>query len=179
MREEEEAQSAESDSDDSDTSDSGEGVTTGMKNQLEGLDFAAGEAEDATLKQMSFDIYVKGQQTKTSNFFKTQDTGAPRFLMFPFVEKRRRFDDFGEIIDVSAWLRKGRVLDQVAENDETTMAGFKKAEQQKKVRTMNFLSRIRLKSYVGSRGSTFKVYNGANQHPDEMQGLLCRFRRGA
>lgn len=139
MREEEEAQSTESDSDDSDDSDSGEDVAPDRKNQLEGLDFAAGEAEDATLKQMSFDIYVKGQQTKTSNFFKAHDTGAPRFRMFPFVEKRRRFDDFGEIIDVSAWLRKGRVLDQVAENDETTMAGLKKAEQQKKVRSILLL----------------------------------------
>jgi cleavage and polyadenylation specificity factor subunit 2 len=173
MREEEEAQSAESDSDDSDDSDSGEDVATDMKTHLEGLDFAAGEAEDATLKQMSFDIYVKGQQTKTPNFFKAHDTGPPRFRMFPFVEKRRRFDDFGEIIDVSAWLRKGRVLDQVAESDEATVARLQKAEQQKKVRGINLSRRLRLRDHVGSGGGTFKVYNGANQHPDEMQGLLC------
>lgn len=128
---EEEAQESESDSD-SDDSDSGEEGAAEMKNQMEGMDWTMGETEDAALKQMSFDIYVKGHQTKTSNFFKTSDTGAPRYRLFPFVEKRRRFDDFGEVIDVSAWLRKGRALDQVAESEEKE-SRLKITEQEKKV----------------------------------------------
>ncbi|KIM25567.1 hypothetical protein M408DRAFT_74190 [Serendipita vermifera MAFF 305830] len=131
---EEEAESSDSGSGDSDDSGSDEEATNEMKNEIDGVNWTALEQEDAGLKLQSFDIYVKGHQTKTSNFFKTNDAGAPRFRMFPFVEKKRRFDDFGEIIDVSSWLRKGKMLDQNAESDEAKAARLKKTEDEKKIK---------------------------------------------
>jgi len=105
-----------------------------MKTEIEGVNWTALEQDDAGLKLQSFDIYVKGHQTKTSNFFKSSDAGAPRYRMFPFVEKKRRFDDFGEIIDVNAWLRKGKMLDQNAESEEAKAARLKKSEDEKKTK---------------------------------------------
>lgn len=133
MREEEEAQPSDSDSDPSDDSESEDGGVMEMKKQMEGMDWTAGEQEDVALKQMSFDIYVKGHLTKAANFFKKDDASAPRLRLFPFVEKRRRFDDFGEVIDVSAWLRKGRVLDQNAESDEAKALRLKNSAEVKQV----------------------------------------------
>lgn len=96
-------------------------------------------AEDAqaNAQQVSFDIFLKGNtvsRTATS-FFRsgaadaapTEDpeaeTGAPdssaaagegltRYRMFPMVERRRRVDGYGEVLDVGAWLRKGRALEE-------------------------------------------------------------------
>lgn len=125
---EQEAESSESDSED-DSDSEGEGATE-LNTNIEG-DWM--DQEDVGFKQQSFDIYIKGHATKTSTFFKTTDIGAPRYRMFPFVEKKRRFDDFGEIIDVSAWLRKGKILDAKVESDESKAADLKKVEEQKKV----------------------------------------------
>jgi len=41
-----------------------------------------------------------------------------RFRMFPYVEKKRRVDEYGETVDVGMWLRKGKVLEEDAESDE-------------------------------------------------------------
>jgi len=128
---EEEAESSDSGSGDSDDSGSDEEAANEMQTEIEGVNWTALEQDDTGLKLQSFDIYVKGHQTKTSNFFKSSDAGAPRYRMFPFVEKKRRFDDFGEIIDVSAWLRKGKMLDQNAESDEAKAARLKKTEEKK------------------------------------------------
>ncbi|KAG8825638.1 hypothetical protein FRC17_008585 [Serendipita sp. 399] len=128
---EEEAESSESDSDDSDESDSGEEAVAEIQDQIEGVDWTTLDQEDTGLKHQSFDIYLKGHQVKSSNFFKSQESGAPRFRMFPFVERKRRFDDFGEIIDVSSWLRKGKIMDQNAESDESKAHRLKKAEKEK------------------------------------------------
>jgi cleavage and polyadenylation specificity factor subunit 2 len=38
--------------------------------------------------------------------------------MFPYVEKKRRVDEYGETVDVGMWLRKGKVLEEDAESDE-------------------------------------------------------------
>jgi cleavage and polyadenylation specificity factor subunit 2 len=71
--------------------------------------------------------------------------GAPRYRMFPFVEKKRRTDDFGEIIDVSSWLRKGKILDAKLEkeDDKPKSVNAKAVEEQKKV---NIFTRLTLTS---------------------------------
>lgn len=87
------------------------------------------ETEDGPTKQLlSYDIYLKGNVSKTTSFFKSASGQTQRFRMFPFVEKRRRVDEYGEVLDVGTWLRKGKIFDQEAE-DET-------AKDNKKRQTM-------------------------------------------
>lgn len=83
------------------------------------MDWTMMEQDEAGFKQQSFDIYVKGSTAqKGSTFFKSSEAQAPRFRMFPYVERRRRVDDFGEVIDVNAWLRKGKMFDAKAEEED-------------------------------------------------------------
>ncbi|THH11733.1 hypothetical protein EW145_g469 [Phellinidium pouzarii] len=41
-----------------------------------------------------------------------------KFRMFPYVERRRRVDTYGEILDVGMWLRKGKIFEEAAESEE-------------------------------------------------------------
>ena len=85
------------------------------------------ETDDGSTKQLlSFDIYLKGNVSKTTSFFKSASGQTQRFRMFPFVEKRRRVDEYGETIDIGTWLRKGKILDQEADDDETKESEAKK-----------------------------------------------------
>lgn len=91
--------------------------------------------DDAGNRQLSFDIYVKGNVTKSTSFFKQSSSSAPRFRMFPYVEKsvggvKRRVDEYGETLDVGMWLRRGRVLDEDAETEEVKEARRKKREEE-------------------------------------------------
>lgn len=43
----------------------------------------------------AFDIYVKG------------GSRHQRLKMFPFVDRRRKVDVYGEVLDVDGWLRRG------------------------------------------------------------------------
>lgn len=100
-------------------------------------------AEDSQTRaqQLSFDIYLKGNtvaRTATS-FFKSgaadassaaevatdgdattnENTSAPsegltRYRMFPMIERRRRVDAYGETLDVGAWMRRGKALEEEA-----------------------------------------------------------------
>ena len=83
---------------------------------LDGADWLDGD-EGLTKQLLSFDIYLKGNVSKSTSFFKTTGQGQ-RFRMFPYVEKKRRVDDYGETIDVGMWLRKGKALEEEAETDE-------------------------------------------------------------
>ena len=74
--------------------------------------------EGLTKHLLSFDIYIKGNVSKATSFFKTAGGQTQRFRMFPFIEKKRRVDEYGETIDVGMWLRKGKVLEEDAESDE-------------------------------------------------------------
>lgn len=71
---------------------------------------AAGE-DGALSKHLSFDIYLKGNVSKSTSFFKSADrqTGQ-RFRMFPYIEKKRRVDEYGETIDVALWLRRDKIF---------------------------------------------------------------------
>lgn len=92
-----------------------------------------GNPEDDSAKQLSYDIYLKGNVSKAAGFFKAASgQGMSRFRMFPHVEKRRRVDEYGETIDVAAWLRKGRALAVAIESEEAREAKLKKQEEEEK-----------------------------------------------
>jgi len=42
--------------------------------------------------------------------------------MFPYVEKKRRVDSYGETVDVGMWLRKGKALEEDAETEEARVS---------------------------------------------------------
>ena len=66
---------------------------------------AAGE-DGALSKHLPFDIYLKGNVSESTSFFKsTGGQTAQRFGMFPHIEKKRRVDEYGETIDAALWLR--------------------------------------------------------------------------
>ena len=83
---------------------------------MDNTDWLDGD-EGLTKQLLSFDIYLKGNVSKSTFFFK--NTGqTQRFRMFPYVEKKRRVDDYGEMIDVGMWLRKGKALEEEAESED-------------------------------------------------------------
>ncbi|KIL70193.1 hypothetical protein M378DRAFT_96579 [Amanita muscaria Koide BX008] len=85
---------------------------------LDGADWGLDADEGLTKQLLSYDIYLKGNVSKATSFFKTTGTHAQRFRMFPYVEKKRRVDEYGETIDVGMWLRKGKAFEEEAEGDE-------------------------------------------------------------
>ncbi|KAI3612220.1 cleavage and polyadenylation specificity factor subunit [Moniliophthora roreri] len=88
--------------------------------------------EGITKQLLSYDIYLKGNVSKATSFFKTVDGQAPRFRMFPYVEKKRRVDDYGETIDVGMWLRKSKILEEEAESDDIKDYRRRQAEEELK-----------------------------------------------
>ncbi|KAG1752619.1 beta-lactamase-like protein [Suillus paluster] len=84
--------------------------------------------EGLTKQLLSFDIYLKGNVSKATSFFKSAGGQTHRFRMFPYVEKKRRVDEYGETIDVGMWLRKGKVLENEADDDTTREARRNQAE---------------------------------------------------
>ena len=102
----------------------------GENGGVDGADWGAGEDEGVT--RISFDIYLKGNVAKATSFFKSAEGQTQRFRMFPYVEKKRRVDEYGETIDVGMWLRKGKVLEEDAESEEVKEAR-RRAEEEAKV----------------------------------------------
>ncbi len=94
------------------------------------------ETEDGGTKQIiSFDIYLKGNVSKQPSFFKSEGGQQPRFRMFPYIERKRRVDEYGEVVDVGMWLQKGKKLEEEAESEEAKEARLRKAaEDEAKVR---------------------------------------------
>ncbi|KAG6915655.1 hypothetical protein DXG01_010525 [Tephrocybe rancida] len=82
------------------------------------VDWGIDGDEGLTKQFLSYDIYIKGNVSKATSFFKSSGGHTTRFRMFPYVEKKRRVDQYGETIDVGMWLRKGKVLEEDAETDE-------------------------------------------------------------
>jgi cleavage and polyadenylation specificity factor subunit 2 len=82
----------------------------------------------------NFDTYLKDAGSRNRSFFKSallneqananqgpgqQSSGKTRFKMFPFYERRRKADPYGEEIDVGTWLRRGKELeDQQNQGEE-------------------------------------------------------------
>ncbi|EFP74372.1 uncharacterized protein PGTG_00328 [Puccinia graminis f. sp. tritici CRL 75-36-700-3] len=63
---------------------------------------------------MAFDIYVKGGSATRFSGGRTQT-----FRMFPVVERRRKVDGYGEVIDVDGWLKRGDAVDETIQRVES------------------------------------------------------------
>lgn len=112
-----------------------------------GMGEGGAEADDidSARQQLSFDIFLKGNVARATSFFKTS-TGAQgtRFRMFPYVEKRRRVDSYGEVLDIGTWVRRGRRLEE-DEGDEDEIRNERekkrrKVEEESKVSKMPEMS---------------------------------------
>lgn len=108
----------------------------GKRKDVDGADWSGlGLDDEGLTKQiLSYDIYLKGNVSKATSFFKSQDGQTHRFRMFPYIEKKRRVDEYGETIDVGMWLRKGKALEEDAESEEVKEARRRKAEEEAKPR---------------------------------------------
>lgn len=80
-----------------------------------------------------FDTYVRGQVTRRLEYSvpapgATADERpiAPtRIRLFPFVERRRRVDQYGELIDIQGWLSRGKTVEgQQATANATSSSDF-------------------------------------------------------
>ncbi|CAG8500288.1 3142_t:CDS:2 [Acaulospora colombiana] len=69
-----------------------------------------GDTDIEELLSTQFDLYVR-DATKYGGFFKQTQS----YLMFPYVEKRKRYDDYGEIIQVDQFAR--RIVDGGRDGD--------------------------------------------------------------
>ncbi|KAF8663435.1 hypothetical protein AX16_001005 [Volvariella volvacea WC 439] len=88
--------------------------------------------EGLTRQLLSFDIYIKGNVSKATSFFKNVGGQTQRFRMFPYVEKKRRVDEYGETIDVGMWLRKGKVLEEAESDEANELKAKKQVEEEAK-----------------------------------------------
>lgn len=140
------------DEDDDDDAEQGEGDAAGMDEEAKAGQIALSGVPGATaagagglmetddFRTASFDIYVKGQQMRTTSFFGAGAnaaaggaSGGTRFRMFPFVERKmRKVDVYGEQLDVGAWIRKGREIEEEVESPEVREAKRRKKEEEEK-----------------------------------------------
>lgn len=129
-----EADDLESDSDSDSEDEDGAGILTA---RTEGANAFAGDGED--VRTMSFDIFVKGQQTRVGRGVAGE---MARFRMFPFLAKARRVDSYGEGLDIGQWVRKGREIEEEGETEEVREAKRRKMEEEEKaVSSCRLLSR--------------------------------------
>lgn len=63
---------------------------------------------------MAFDIYVKGGSATRFCGGRTQT-----FRMFPVIERRRKVDGYGEVVDVDGWLKRGDAVDEAIQRAES------------------------------------------------------------
>ncbi|KAG9317488.1 beta-lactamase-like protein [Chiua virens] len=87
--------------------------------KLEDNDWGLDMDDGLTKTLLSFDIYLKGNVSKATSFFKS-------------TEKKRKVDEYGETVDVGMWLRRGKVFEQEAESDEIKEARWRQAEEESK-----------------------------------------------
>lgn len=95
-----------------------------------GIIIAQADPDPEDRMQMSFDIYVKGQQTRVGR-------GAvgemARFRMFPSIERRgKKIDEYGEGIDLGLWIRRGREIEEEGETEEVREGKRRKLEEEEK-----------------------------------------------
>ncbi|KAH9998248.1 beta-lactamase-like protein [Russula vinacea] len=128
------ADSSDSDSDAADEEDVERALgldADGTRN--DGADWGrAMDADDSGRQMLSFDIYLKGNVSRAVSFFKSAGKENQRFRMFPYVEKKRRVDEYGEVIDVAMWVRRGQIMEEEAE-DEEAKERKRQEEEAKKV----------------------------------------------
>jgi cleavage and polyadenylation specificity factor subunit 2 len=172
--EDEVRQALEGDDMDTGGDDTGQGDRNKRKADkgMDGADWMDGD-EGLTKQLLSFDIYLKGNVSKATSFFKT--TGqAQRFRMFPYVEKKRRVDDYGETIDVGMWLRKGKALEEEAESED--IKDYKRralAEEDAKVNSL-FISYLTTTNFISEsyQGTSFKICYEHDRDPAGMPSII-------
>jgi cleavage and polyadenylation specificity factor subunit 2 len=116
---------------------------------MDGVDWGLDGDEGLTKQLLSFDIYIKGNVSKGTSFFKSAGGQTQRFRMFPYVEKKRRVDEYGETIDVGMWLRKGKVLEEDSAKEEAA-AARNQVEDDAKVRFLRFTTILRAETTSGA-----------------------------
>jgi cleavage and polyadenylation specificity factor subunit 2 len=161
------ADSSDSDSDAADEEDVERALgldTEAARN--EGADWGrAMDADDSGRQMLSFDIYLKGNVSRAVSFFKSAGKENQRFRMFPYVEKKRRVDEYGEVLDVAMWVRRGMIMEEEAGDEEAKER--KRQEEEAKVRgfvplLLALLTLVRslppvLACIEDTRGSTIKI----------------------
>ncbi|KAF8261769.1 beta-lactamase-like protein [Lactarius quietus] len=114
------ADSSDSDSDAADEEDVERALGLDSEaTRADGADWGRGmDADDSARQMLSFDIFLKGNVSRAASFFKSAGKENQRFRMFPYVEKKRRVDEYGEVIDVAMWVRRGKIMEEEAEDEE-------------------------------------------------------------
>ncbi len=137
------ADSSDSDSDAADEEDVERALGLDTEaTRADGADWGRGmDADDSARQMLSFDIYLKGNVSRAASFFKSAGKENQRFRMFPYVEKKRRVDEYGEVIDVAMWVRRGRIMEEEAEDEEAK--DRKRQEEESKVSTLLHLEALR------------------------------------
>lgn len=127
-----EADDLDSDSDSESEGTPDDGIIIARRPDTANANAYAGENEGT--QQMSFDIFVKGQQMRMRGTGGTGYTDVmTRFRMFPFVTRMgRKVDDYGEGLDVGQWVRKGREIEEEGETEEVREAKRRKVEEDEK-----------------------------------------------
>ena len=116
--------------DDLDT-DSESGSESG-DHAADGIIIAQADPDPEDRLQMSFDIFVKGQQMRVGRGGAGPGEMA-RFRMFPFIERKgKKVDEYGEGIDVGLWLRRGREIEEEGETEEVREKKKRKVEEEEK-----------------------------------------------
>ena len=108
------ADSSDSDSDAADEEDVERALGLDTEaTRADGADWGRGmDADESGRQMLSFDIYLKGNVSRAVSFFKSAGKENQRFRMFPYVERKRRVDEYGEVIDVAMWVRRGMIMEE-------------------------------------------------------------------
>jgi cleavage and polyadenylation specificity factor subunit 2 len=92
-------------------------------------------------RQGTFDIYVRGRLGEAGEGVGVQ----ARVRMFPYFERRRRVDPYGEVIDVKGWLMRGKQEEDPllapTMPGETVIGKRKREEMEEKVCAASFVCR--------------------------------------
>lgn len=125
----------------------GERKKAGAKATRDG-DWGLDTDEGLNKTMLSYDIYLKGNVSRATSFFKSADgQQRERFRMFPYVERKRRVDEYGETIDVSMWMRKGKVLEEAEKEGQDIQL---QVEDEAKVRAWHAIKAKR-NSYLSQK----------------------------
>ncbi|CAJ0824574.1 18060_t:CDS:10 [Entrophospora sp. SA101] len=116
----------------------------------------AGDTDMEELLAKQFDLYVR-DATKYGGFFKQTQS----YLMYPFVEKRKRYDDYGEIIPSDMFKRvggsigtEGIGIEPIGDRDD--MGGGDKEEFDKDNNNSSLDSNVPTKYVLYDEDVTFK-----------------------
>ena len=79
------------------------------------------DEEDSGRQMLSFGIYLKVYVSRGHR---------EEIRMFPYVEKKRIVDEYGEVIDVAMWARRGQIMPVEEADDELEEAKERKRQEE-------------------------------------------------